>query len=264
MLFTWGILAGLIFLFAPKGLTGRLQLTYAQVFRWPLTVGRGLTVVSQAAPHTQNVSRKDYEELSQENRRLKNDFANARAQLDEAHAKIEQLAGLRMKSQWENMQFLPADVVAVADQAQNELLISRGQDDKVAVGQYVMSLSDHSIIGTISEVSAKGSKVRLITYPGARMPVTIADPNVRGIMEGRGNGAAGIPLIPAQHRIRVGDHVYAQKKAGLLDVPVIAAQVTQCRRDANNPLLWDITVQPVCKVGSLTEIIVVISTVRPR
>jgi len=264
MLFTWGMLAGLIFLFAPKGLTGRLQLTYAQVFRWPLTVGRGLTVVSRAAPQVQNISRKDYEELLQAHRRLQNDFANLQAQLQEAHGKIEQLAKLRMKSEWENMQFLPADVVAVADQAQNELLISRGQDDKVAVGQYVMGLSDHSIIGTISEVSARGSKVRLITDPASRMAVTIADPNVRGIMEGRGNGAARIPLIPAEHKIRIGDHVYAQKKAGLLDIPVITAQVARYRRDPDNPLLWDITVQPVCNVSSLSEVAVVISTARSR
>ena len=55
------------------------------------------------------------------------------------------------------------------------------------------------------------------------------------VMEGRGDGAARIPLVPCDHAIQAGDVVYAQEKPGLLDVPVIVAEVAQCKRDPDNP-----------------------------
>lgn len=264
MLFTWGTLAGLIFLFAPRGLTGRLQLTYAQVFRLPLAAGRTLTLASRVTPETQNVNRKEYETLLQAHRRLQNDFNNLRAQLEEAHQKINQLAGMQVTPAWENMVLQPADVIAMASQAQNELLISRGQKNGVAVGQYVMSLRDHSIIGTIVEVYARGAKVKLITDPTSKIPVYIGDPNLPGILEGRGSGTARIPSLPEKHKIRAGDRVYVQKQAGLLDIPIVAAQVIQCRRDPENPVVLEVAVQPVGDLASLREVVVVISAVRPQ
>ena len=265
MLFTWSMLAGLIFLFLiPKDLTSRLQLTYARVFRWPLAAGRGLTLAARtAAPAVQDVSRKDYGQLRTAYRQSTNEIANLQAQLQEALRRIGQLQKLRANSDWERMQFRPADVIAPADQAQDELIINRGQEDDVAVGQFVMSLDDHCIVGTVSDVSAKGAKVRLITDPGSRMAVNIADLNVPGLMEGRGNNTARVPLISTKHRIRKGDPVYARKQTGL-EVPVLTARVTECREDADRPLVWDIKVQPVCDVANLSELVVVISGARPQ
>jgi cell shape-determining protein MreC len=262
MLFTWGILAGLIFLFAPRGLAGRLQLTYAQVFRLPLAAGRALTLASRAAPQTEKVSRREYEALLQVRRQLENDRDNLRAQLEEAHQRIDQLAGLRVNSAWESMVFQPADVIVMTGQAQNELVISRGQKEGVAVGQYVMSLSDHSIIGTVSAVSPRGATVMLTTDPESRIPVYITDANLPGIMEGRGGGVARISSLPERRKIRAGDRVYIQKKAGLLDTPIIAGQVTQCRRDPENPVVLEALVQPVCDVANLRAVAVVVSTTR--
>ncbi len=264
MLFTWGMLAGLTLLFlVPKDLTGQLQLTYARVFRWPLAAGRGLTLASRpATPPVQNVGRKDYEDLLAAHRQAANELANLRAQLQEGQRTIEQLTKLRDRPGWENVPLCPADIIAPADQAQNELIVNRGQEDDVAVGQFVMSPDDHCIIGTISDVSARWAKVRLISDPASRIAVSIADLGIPGLMEGRGNNAARIPLISTKHKIKKGDPVYARKQSGL-DVPVIAARVTECRPDAENPLVWSIKVQPVCDVANLREIAVVISARLP-
>ncbi len=257
-LFTWGILVGLIFLFLPRSLTGRLQLTYAQVFRWPLEAGRGLTLAARATPRVQDVDRKDYQQLLTTQRQLKNELANVQAKLREALQTNEQLAGLRADPAWKDVPLLEAAVTFATGPAQNELVINRGQDHGAAVGQYVMSPADRCIIGTVSVVSAKGAIVRLVTDPDSRIPVRIAGLSARGFMEGRGDGTARIPLIPDKYTIRPGDRVYAEKVQGLLDVPVVVAEVVQCKRDADNPLVWDITVRPVCDPAGLRDAAVVI------
>jgi cell shape-determining protein MreC len=257
-LVTWGILAGLILLFSPKGLTGRLQLTYAQVFRWPLEAGRGLTLAARTTPRMQDVDRKDYQQLLTTQRQLKNELANVQAKLREALQTNEQLAKLRAEPAWKDVPLLEAGVTVAAGQAQNELIINRGQDHGGAVGQYVMSPADRCIIGTISDVSARGAKVRLLTAPDSRIPVSIAGLNARGFMEGRGDGTARIPLIPDKYTIRPGDRVYAEKVPGLLEVPVVVAEVVQCKRDPDNPLVWEITVRPVCDPAGLSDVAVVI------
>lgn len=259
MLFTWGMLAGLTFLFlVPRSAAGRLQLVYTRVFRWPLSMGRGLVQVSQTTTRARDVDPEDYEELLDAYQQLRNGSANLQAQLDQATQQIERLTKLRAKPGLEHMQPIPAKVYS---QLQDELTISRGQDSGVAVGQYVMSLTDarlddQCVIGVVSAVSAKGARVRLITNPDSRLPVTIDGLDAPKVLEGRGNGITRIPLVPCSHKIKVGDVVYAQKKRGLLDVPVIVAEVAQCRRGTDNPLVWDITTRPVCDLETLSDVAV--------
>jgi len=265
VLFTGGMLAGMIFLFlAPKDLTGRLQLAYAQTFRWPLAAGRGLMLAARTTPQVKNVSADEYQALLQTHRQLENNLANVQARLEEANRRISQLAKLRTTPAWERMGFQPAGVVAAADQAANELIINRGRDADVAVGQYVMSMEDQCIIGTVSDVSPRGAKVKLITDPTSRIPVGVAGQAVRGLMVGRGDNTARIAQIPDSEGIRPGDRVYAGKIAGLLDVPIVAAEVVQSRRDRDNPVVWEITVRPVCDIAGLTDVAVIVSTVRSR
>lgn len=263
--FTIGMLVGLIFLFAPRGLTGRLQLTYARVFRWPLEVGRGLTVVAQTTTPPQNAAgQSDYEQLVASNRRLRNEFANLQAQVQELRRQNELLTRLRRKPGWEDTPVLKASVITAAGQEQDELIVGQGQEAGVAVGQYVLSFEDHCIIGTVASVSAKTAKIRVITHAMSRIPVSIAALGVRGFIEGRGENRARIPLVSAEHKIEVGDPVYAEKVRGLLDVAAIVAEVTQCRRDPDNPLLWDIAVRPVCDVAALTDVAVVMPVAQAR
>src|SRR4030042_1859877 len=109
MIFTSGILAGLIFLlFVPRDVTGQLQLTYARVFRWPLAMGRNLTKVSQTTTRAQDVNPKDHEAVLKANQQLRNESANLQAQLQEANQQIEQLTKLRAKPAFERMRLVAA------------------------------------------------------------------------------------------------------------------------------------------------------------
>jgi cell shape-determining protein MreC len=266
MLFLWCLLGGLICLFAPPRMTGRLQLAYLYVFHWPLKTGRSITLASRTAP-TAATAGADYEQLRAERQRLGNQLANLQAQLKEAHKQIDELARLHVVPQWQRMAFQPADIT-VTNQSQTVLFINRGADDGIAVGQFVLggqfSQGDYSVIGTVSDVVSQKAKVTLITDPTSKVGVTIGASDVARVMEGRRGGGGTIPLVPTTHTVRPGDKVLARKVPGLLDVPIVTAEVTQCRRDAENPSLWEITVQPVCDIAYLKTVAVIVSAPQAR
>jgi cell shape-determining protein MreC len=259
MLFTWGMLLGLTFLFlVPRDAAGRLQHTYARVFRWPLTAGSGLTRVARTIAQERTISSREYEELLKACQQLRNESANLQAQLQETNKQIELLTKLRARPGLEHMRAIPARVVT---QGKDELTIDRGQESGVAVGQCVMSLTDarlndQCVIGIVSGVFSDGARVRLITYPKCGTPVGIGKLNMRKVMEGLGDGTARIPLVPCSYAVEVGNAVYAERKPCFLDVPIIAAEVAQCQTDPENPLMWNIIVRPVCDVAGLLDVVV--------
>src|SRR5574340_383199 len=138
-LFACGMLAGLILLFlVPREGVGHLQLTYARVFRWPLTLGGGVVRMTQTTAQRQYVSPKEHEDLLRANQQLRNGSANLQAQLQETNKQLELLTKLQPQPGLSHMQTVPAKITISAP---DELTISRGRDSGVAVGQYVLSLT---------------------------------------------------------------------------------------------------------------------------
>ena len=251
MLFTYLLLAGFIFLFAPQNLTNKFQLAFARIFRWPLSIGRGISLsarTQQAAGDL--VDRREYN-------KLQNHLANITQQWLQERQKAEKLSGLRSRLPLEGAKLVSADVITGSvNGPQNGLIINRGQKDGLARGQFV--LGDNSIIGNISDVSSHTARVKLATDSSSNIAVRIAKLDIDRLMEGSGNNSAKIRLLSIKHKVRTGDNVYACKKPGLLDTPMIIATVAQCRRDGQNPSLWDITVKPACDIEKLNEVAVII------
>ena len=251
MLFTWFMLAGFIFLFAPQNITNNFQFAFARIFRWPLSIGRSISLsVPVQQPLTDLVPRRKYNQLQ-------NHLANVIEQLNLEHKKVEELSGLRIRLPLEGARLVPADVYRVSiGGSRSELIINRGRSDGLAEGQFV--LGDNSIIGIISGVAHREAQVRLFTDPTSRIEVKIAGLNIDRIMQGDGNIAAKIPMVSKKHKVRAGDKVFARKKPGLLDAPIIIGTVAQCRKDDEKPLLWDITVKPACEMERLKDVAVII------
>ena len=65
-------------------------------------------------------------------------------------------------------------------------------------------------------------------------------------------------MLSIKHTIKKGAAVYAAKKANFLNDLIIAGRISECKRDENNPLLWDITVKPVCDIHNLDSVAVII------
>jgi len=257
MLFIWCLLGGLIILFSPVSLTNKLQLAYTSVFRWPLAAGQRASLATRAIPSLGVVNDAPTDETTKEHLLLRNTIDDLKSQLAQARQDIERLSHIRhVMPRWEGMSLLPADVT-VTGRTQSVLYINRGQQNGVAVGQYVVG--DMSIIGIISAVSARTARVRLITDPTSKIPVTLGESDLAWVMEGRPGNVAKVPRVPAGHPVSEGMQVYARKMPGVLDVPIIVARVKTSRIDPENPLLLDITVQPACDLSALTGVMVIVS-----
>ena len=250
MLFTWFTLTGLIFLFAPQNLTSKFQLAFVHVFRWPLTVGGNLVMTAQTQqPLAGAASRRERQYL--------NYIANLEETLAQERKKLKTLSGLYNTYVWEGTDYALADVIPVnVEGSRNELTIDCRKTAGLAEGQFV--LGDESIIGTISDVFPQISKakVKLVTDPTSSIPVRVA--GLRSIMKGSGNNSAKIERVKVEKIIEVGENVFALKKPGFLDAPMIVGKVSGCNRNQKYPSLWDITVVPACDIKKLEDVAVII------
>lgn len=245
MLFTWFMLTGFIFLFAPRNLTNKFQFAFAHVFRWPLSMGRNISLSARAQPQlTDVVSRRKYNQLQ-------NYLANLTEELNQERQKVEKLSKLRNRRPLEGAGLMFADVITAFPDG---LIINRGENDGLQKGQFV--LGDNSIIGTISDVSPRTAKVELITETTSNIAVEIA--GLKAVIQGDGKDSAKVQLLSIKHKVKIGDNVYACKKPRFLDAAMIIGAVAQCKRDDENPLLWDITVKPACDTEKLTDVAVII------
>jgi rod shape-determining protein MreC len=247
------MLAGLISLFAPQSLTSKFQFAFARIFSWPLSIGRNISLSARTQqPLTDVISRRKYN-------KLQNYLANVTQELLQERQKLEKLSGLHNRFVWEGVDFVLADIItAFIDASHSELIINRGQIDGLAKGQFI--LGDNSIIGTISDVSSRIARVKLITDPTSNIVVKIEELNLGRVMQGSGNNSAKLRMV--KYKVRSGDNVYADKKPGFLDAPMIVGKVGDCKRNDEIPLLWDITVKPTCDIETLDSVAVIIMNPR--
>ena len=240
---------------APQEVTNKFQFAFAQIFRWPLSIGRNISLSARTRqPLGDVVSRREHSQLQ-------NHLANVTEELVEKHRKVEELSGLRNRLYaLQGAQLMLADVITGSIDGDNKLIINRGESDGLAEGQFV--LGDNSIIGTISEVSARTAKVKLITDPSSNIAAKIGGLDVETLIQGDGKDSVKVQLLSIRHKVQVGADVYACKQPGLLDTAIKIGAVARCKRDDGNPLLWDITVKPACEIKELSEVAVVIMNPR--
>lgn len=252
MLFTWLVLISVILFLCPQSISDKFHFAFVRVFKPVLSTGGDISRSAMARPET--VSRSKYV-------KLENHAANLLAELHEVQRGYEQIAGLRARFALENAAFILADVITIStDALKHELVINRGRIDSVAVGQFV--LSDNSVVGVVEGVSHDTARVRLITDPGCKLHVKVAvsDAYIHGIMQGDGTRQTEIKM---KYKANSGDKVYVCKHPGAMDTPIIAGEVTDCRRADDNPLLWDISVEPVSDIEALENVAVIVMNPQP-
>jgi len=246
MLFTWCMLTGFIFLFAPQNLTSKFQLAFVHIFRWPLTIGNNMVMTAQTQqPLAGTAGRSENQYL--------NYIDNLEETLAQERKRFKKLNELYNTYVWEGTAFALADVITSDEGSRNELTIDCRKTTGLAKGQFV--LGDESIIGTISDIFPQISKaeVKLVTDPTSIIPVKVAGMN--SMMKGSGNNSAKIEMV--RNKVEVGESVFALKKPGFMDAPMIVGKVSECNRN-KDPLLWDITVVPACNIELLEDVAVII------
>ncbi len=247
MLFTWFMLGGFILLFAPHSVTNKFQFAFSHVFKWPLNLGRNISLAATRYSRFDGVSRAE--------EKLQTHIANLNAELVEGRRRFERLYGLHNSYVWDGVSFVLADVITSAiDQSHSELVIGCGENRGLSRGQFV--LGDNSIIGTIVDVSANQAKVRLISDPASILAVKVG--GLDAVLTGAGKAEAKIKMLKRKHKIKLGENVFAQRKSGYLDAPMKAGTIVNRKVDAEFPLCWDITVKPACDLESVKDVAVII------
>jgi rod shape-determining protein MreC len=250
ILFTWFILTGMIFLLTPKNWTANFQFAFARIFRWPLTVGRNISLSGKSQQGRETL-------LSRKEAQYKNHIANLEEQLRKKNRKIELLQKIKDRfTALEGAKLVVSEIIKVSvDNTHAELIINRGRIEGLRKNQFV--LGDNGIIGVISGVSPRQAKVKLITDKSFKAPVKISESNKKGgIMCGNGDYTAKIKMMKVKPKI--GDKVYINDSPGLLDVAMIVGKVANCERNEQSQLLWDITVVPACDIQTLNTVTVII------
>lgn len=248
MLFTWFMLTGFIFLISPQSLVSQFHFAFARIFSWPLGVGRSISLSAR-------MPQSHAEQFKQAEARYQNHIANLEFELQEVQQKLEKLTQMRQRRPLEGAKLILSDIImSNFDGTHNELIINRGFDDGLAVGQFV--LGNNSVIGSVSEVSSRTARVKLITDGMSNMVVKVEGQKLVRLMQGVGNNRAKIGLVKA--KINLGSKIFTEKKPGYLDSPMIIGSVTECVKDDDNPLLWNIMVSPACEIERLTDVAIMI------
>jgi rod shape-determining protein MreC len=247
MLFAWFMLGGFILLFSPLGITSKFQFAFARLFRWPLHAGRQMPLSAKTElPLKNDVEKKESQ--------YQNYIANLEAELLQKNLTIQQLSGLRTRLRdLEGAKLVPADIIT---SSVTGLLINRGKDDGLTNGMFV--IGNNSVIGTVSDMSARTAKVRLFTDTASTIQVNIPNVETNMLMQGVGNNSAKIKMVSVKHQIKIGELVMLRKKPGLLDSAMVVGEVQECKRDNKNPSLWDITIKPSCDITKLNNVAVII------
>ena len=184
-----------------------------------------------------------------------NYIANLEETLAQERKKFKKLSELYNTYVWEGTDYALADVItATVEGSRNELSIDCRKTNGLSKGQFV--LGDESIIGTVSDIFPQISKaeVKLFTDPKSVVPVKVM--GLKSIMKGIGDNSAKIEMV--KNKVELGENVFALKKPGFLDAPMVVGKVSECSRNQKNPSLWDITVVPACDIGILEDVAVII------
>lgn len=251
MLFTWCMLASIIFYLIPQNSSNKLQLAFAHVFRIPLSAGRKISLSTGTQRNLKDtVSRKEYETL-------RNDYFNLTEKYNQQIKDFKYLMELN-SFVGQNVDYILGYIIpAAADQQHSELAIHCGGVKGLEIGRFVMA-RNFTIIGTISYIEPKmeKAKVRLITDPESNIAVRIEGLDQKLWMQGKGDNTAIIRNV--EEKITPGQKVFAIRQAGFTDSDRYLGTVSKCIPDDKNRLLQEIIVKPAWNIRELNEVAVII------
>jgi cell shape-determining protein MreC len=267
-------------LLLPARYSGRL----ANLLQVIMPLQDGATRLADAAvdvvsPGPAAVSGEQFHELQEQHRSLEHLVASLSTQLDEQKRENAELTAIRRMGIGHQAKLIPARVVGedvlawrdsrlidagtligVADGGAvttQSLLLEMAGDAQPVTGMTV--LQGERLVGWISRASTYTARVRLLSDPETRMPVSIGRSDESGFkvidaefwLEGRGSGR--IVVLEVDHKyikqglVRKGDLVMSQPDPPDLPVPLVIGRVVDLKPQSDNELLYTLTVESSLK-----------------
>jgi rod shape-determining protein MreC len=128
------------------------------------------------------------------------------------------------------------------------ILINAGSDDHVARGE--AAITGEGLVGRLTEVGARASRVLLITDLNSRIPVTIESTHVPAVLAGDNSERPRLMYLPSADTAKVGDRIVTSGEGGVFPpgLPVGVVSVI----DATGP-----RVEPYVELSQLGYVLVV-------
>lgn len=148
--------------------------------------------------------------LAADNAALRKENAQLRSALASASAGSAELAAIKKElglRQVAGKRLVPADVISTQpDSYRAFITINRGSVDGLAVGMVV--ITDGTLVGTISQVSALTAKVLMVTDPTFKVTgEVLGESGATGTVHGAIGGGLVMEKIPQDKAINIGDSV---------------------------------------------------------
>ena len=168
-----------------------------------------------------------YQRLHAQNRDLRRELQQMRAwkeaavQLEQQNAKLLALNDVRL-----DPKLTSVSGVVIADSGspfRQSVLLNVGARDGIVDGWAVMD--GLGLVGRISGVGDRTSRVLLLTDPASRLPVTIQPSGQRALLVGDNTAAPSLGFVEDAARIRPGDRVVSSGDGGVFPAGMVVGEV---------------------------------------
>jgi rod shape-determining protein MreC len=116
------------------------------------------------------------------------------------------------------------------DASQDFILIDKGFEDGVSKDDPVIT-SARVLVGRISEVYRKSSKVMLVSNKKSALNAEVIERNVSGVIKGEGGQKIIFDLIPREEELSNGDVVVSNGLEGVFPKGIVVGQVSDIKKD---------------------------------
>jgi rod shape-determining protein MreC len=164
-------------------------------------------------------------------------------------AENKELRGLLKAIPSSALAYVTAPVIANSGGAfVRMILINAGTEDRVARGQ--AAITGEGLVGRLTEVGDRASRVLLITDLNSRIPVTIENSHVPAVIAGDNSEQPRLMYLPSADTVKVGDRIVTSGEGGVFPpgLPVGVVSVV----DATGP-----RVEPYVELSQLGYVLVV-------
>lgn len=139
--------------------------------------------------------------------------------------------------------------------------LNKGIADGVKAGLPVMDA--HGMMGQIISAAYQESDLLLITDVDTQIPVMVQRTGARGILQGKGDSdELTLKFLPTTANIREGDLLETSGIDGRYPSGLPVAEVVDVESQAG-AIFWKITAQPLAKLNSSREVLIVFDAKKP-
>jgi rod shape-determining protein MreC len=211
------------------------------------------------------VSRSQFQQLQQQNERLRNTVAA----LEEQRLENSRLQSLVNFAQTTKLKALGAHVIGRPTQWDRVITLDRGTADGVHEGMPVVGSLGNvpkkateasaagGLIGQTVQVTAHSAKVRMITDQGSGVASMIQANRAEGIVRGAIDGSLKLDFISHETTVKAGDVIITSGMGGVYPKGLLVGEVTKVTNQPSS-LYQDVTLSPSANLNGLEEVLILV------